>query len=107
MPAVTAAVPFSAVHLQIVNGSRQATPPFNVAPQMSPEPLDELWKAHGSPRLDSVRSPAPAAWAAEFGSVGHAVSGAVERQLHQNGALTQIACLLERYITFMIADFFF
>src|ERR1700733_5125012 len=84
MPAVTAAVPFSAAHLQHINGARQATPPFNVA-QMSPKPLDELWKARGSPRLDSVRSPAPAAWAAEFGSAGHAVLGAVERQLHQNG----------------------
>lgn len=94
IPAVTPAVPFSAVHLQNINGSRQATPSFNAA-QMSSEPLDELWKARGSPRLDSVRSPVPAAWAAGFGSAGHAVSSAVERQLHQNGVLTKIVCLLE------------
>jgi hypothetical protein len=90
IPAVTAAVPFSTAHIQSINGPRQ---PFVSAAKKSPEPLDELWKGRGSPRVESDQSPAPAAWTAEFGITGAATLGALDHQPPQKSALTRFVLL--------------
>lgn len=90
MPAVAAAVPFSAAHLQSLGGSRQITPPVVSVAQKSPEPLESLWKSRESPQLENNLSYAPAAWTAEFGIAGPATPGVLERQLRQNSALTRL-----------------
>lgn len=93
MPAVTAAVPFSVAHMQSINGARHATQPFVGAAKMPPEPLNELWKARGSPRVENSQSPVPTAWIAEFGATGAIPPGALEHQSLRNSELTSLRAL--------------